>query len=244
MEHDPTANSRHKLATRIWEPVLAKLNQRLDAACLRRDAWLTKVLEHELPIIESEIATPNSPEARNFIAAHLELLPRKLVTLALPEPLVRRLDEICETRRVVRDSLLNRLFFLLLGNHDLKTKIFFDRADWLQRMLEHTDFSSEAVGELLGAIPDFRDPFLDVREGQAVWHRSLIKELGSTELADAHLRDYGIYTAPFTDRTLGQIDLFGLNVCLPDIFVPGTAGHAESAALLNEFLARPSEPQP
>lgn len=243
MPRASTTSSRYKLATRIWEPILERLNQRLDAACLRRDAWLTKVIEHELPFLEHG-GGPNSQAAHDFIAAHLDLLPRKLVTLTLPEPLVRRLDEICESRCIVRDAFLNRLLFLLLGKHALHARLFFDHPDWLQRLLQHTDFSSDAVGEWLSAIPDFRDPFIAVREGQYVWRQRLIEELGSVALADAHLREYGIYTAQLTDHSLGTTDLYGLNVYLPDIAIPGTVDNAESAALLDEFLAMPSAAQP
>ena len=112
-----------KTSTRIWTPLLEKFTQRLDDACLRRDAWLSKVLERELDELEAagtirtfsftEIVPDrervNSDAARQFIAARLDALPRKLVTFTLPEALVHRLDTLCESKRIVRDSFFNRL---------------------------------------------------------------------------------------------------------------------------------------
>ena len=156
-----------KISIRIWEPALERFNERIDSACLRRDAYLSKVLEHELDRLEDAarfFATANSEAARQFIASRLDALPRKLVTLTLPEELVRRLDDICERKRIVRDSFFNRLFFLLAADREHRTRLFFEGDwSWLPALLEHTDFSASAAGEFLDAIPDFRDPFFAIR---------------------------------------------------------------------------------
>ncbi len=237
---DPTFR---KISVRIWTPLLERFNQSLDAACLRRDAWLAKVLEHELPQIDAEIPTPNSQAARHFIATRLDALPRKLVTLTLPEELVRQLDELCETKCIVRDSFFNRLFFLLVADFKVQTRLFFDGDDsWFPRLLERTEVSSSAARDLLDPIPGFRDPFLVIREGQAILRDDLMKEFGTAERADEWLRERHIYSSPITATTFPKIDLSGLNVYLSDVDVPGTAEHGRLSHLLDDFLTDDSTP--
>jgi hypothetical protein len=226
-----------KISIRIWTPLLERFNQRIDSACLRRDAWLAKVLEHELDALDDEITEANSEAARQFISTRLDTLPRKLVTLTLPEPLVRKLDDICERKRIVRDSFFNRLFFLLAANHGLVTYLFFDAYDdWFQALLERTDFSSSAAGDLLDPIPEFRSPFATIREGLAVHCEILAKESGDGRKADECLRDRQIYTVHLTDQLLPKVDLFGLNVYLPDLVVPGTTEQQDFQSMIDDML--------
>lgn len=231
-----------KIGTRIWTPLLAKFTARIASACLRRDAWLTKVLANELDELDSEITTPNSEAARLFIASRLDALPRKLVTLTLPDELVHRLDDICERKRIVRDSFFNRLFLLAAGprHHD---RLFFEGDDgWFQRVLEHTDLSFSAAGSMLDPIPEFRDPFRAIRDGLDVIRNELIVEFGNAEEADAYLKHRRIYTVPITEKTFPRIDLSGLNVYLPDWQVPGATRHYGAPVDLSDLLDDPPEP--
>ena len=222
-----------KISIRIWQPALDRFNERVNSACLRRDAYLGKVLEHELDRLEiaSEFAHANSEAARQFIATRLDALPRKLVTLTLPEPLVQRLDEICARHRLVRDSFFNRLFFLLAARQSHLTHLFFDDdTGWLHQVMERTDFSASAVADLLEPIPEFRDPFFAIRA---------TRDLPEYQGPDP------IYIAPITAATFSGIDLSGLNVYLDDDHVPGTARHGATISL-DDLLAQanstPREP--
>jgi hypothetical protein len=200
-----------KTSIRIWEPAFKWFNDRINSACLRRDTYLTKVLEHELDRLEDTarfFGDANSELARQFIASRLDTLPRKLVTLTLPEDLVRRLDDICERKRIVRDSFFNRLFFLLAADREHRTRLFFEgNWTWLQALLEHTDFSSSVAGEFLDAIPDFRDPFFAIRAACDV---------------PGYQGPDPIYIAPITAETFIGVDLSGLNVYMDDEHVPGS----------------------
>jgi len=237
-----------KISIRVWTPLLEKFSARIDSACLRRDAFLAKLLEHEVEALEAEIGLANSAAAQRFIAAHLDALPRKLVTLTLPEELVRRLDDLCERRNIVRDSFFNRLFFLLVADFRHLTRLFFDGDDaWFPQLLEKTDFSSSAAGALLDPIPGFRDPFLTIRMGRHMLRDRLIEEFGTAERADERLAASGIYRTTITDRTFGALDLFGLNVYLPDERIPGAAANARVEMSLDDLLdagALTAGPQP
>lgn len=236
-----------KISIRIWTPLLEKFGQRVDSACLRRDAYLTKVLRGELDELDGEITEPNSDAARAFIAAHLDTLPRKLVTLTLPEDLVRKLDDICERKRLIRDSYFNRLLFLLLGDRERVNHLFFDDdGGWLQDVFERTDFPYSDVPDLLDPIPDFRGPFAMIRLGLDVTHSRLAeeatKEWGDATYADRWLSDRKIYTAPITSETFPKINLSGLNVYLSDRLVRGTAEHHRHETLFDDLLALADEP--
>ena len=231
-----------KIGIRVWTPLLEKFGQRLRSACLRRDSYLTKVLQGELDELDGEISEPNSEAARQFITTRLDALPRKLMTLTLPEELVRRLDDICERKRIVRDSYFNRLLFLLLGDRERVNHLFFeDNGGWLQDVFERTDFPYSDVPDLLDPIPDFRDPFAMIRLGLEVTHSRLTKEeteeFGNVRDSDTWLSRHKIYTAPITQATFPKIDLSGLNVYLPDRLVPGTAEHHKRETLFDDLLA-------
>jgi hypothetical protein len=99
---------------KIWRPILNKLDAKMDAACLRRDAYLAKLLAHELPRLDAEVSLPNSPAAHDFTFERLDALDRKLVSIALDPDLAGQLNAICDAQeRIVRDAFFNRLFLLL-----------------------------------------------------------------------------------------------------------------------------------
>ena len=64
-----------KISVKIWEPLIEKLDTKMEAACLRRDAYLTKLLEFELDRLEEEVSIPNSEAAYNFVSGRLRQLP-------------------------------------------------------------------------------------------------------------------------------------------------------------------------
>lgn len=233
-----------KTSIRIWQPALERFNERINSACLRRDAYLARILELELDELEAAGAAPlslaehvperervNSDAARQYIAARLDALPRKLVTLTLPEALVCRLDDICERKRIVRDSFFNRLFFLLAADRKLLTHLFFDGDwSWLHGLLEHSDFASSAAGEVLDPVPSFRDPFFAIRA---------IRQLPEWQGPD------GIYTVPITADTFPGVDLSGFNVYLSDDDLP-TVTPAPATISFDDLLpqAMPTSKKP
>ena len=234
-----------KTSIRIWTSLQETFTQRIDSACLRRDAYLSKVLEDELDELDSAIKLENSEAARSFIAAHLDTVPRKLVTLTLPEDAVKRLDDICERKRIVRDSFFNRLFYLLSAEHRQITRLFFDGdSEWVQDLLERTDFGPSAAGYLLDPIPEYRNPLQTVREGLWVARDRMASNPSTATEADAWHAQHSIYGLTIRDRRFGRSDLYGLSIYLPDTLVPGTSDYDATAALLDEFLSHTEEPTP
>jgi len=238
-----------KTSTRIWTPLLEKFTQRIDDACLRRDAWLTKVLERELDELEAAGTirkfsftgdTPprervNSDAARRYIAARLDALPRKLVTFTLPEALVRRLDDLCERKRIVRDAFFNRLLFLLVAYDEHIDHLFFeDDRSWRSLLLEQTDLLSDAAEQFAQRIPGFRDPFCAIRDACSMeeWQNP---DDASQGYANPWYGPDRIYTVPITADTFPGFDLSGLNVYLSDDHLPAATTDA-SAISLDDLL--------
>ena len=124
-----TRPQRSKITVRIWTPIVTALVERTDAACLRRDALVSRTLRIELPRIRSEIPHRNSDKARRYIQASLRaLLEREpgatQMTLALDIDVAKELESVCEGLNVARESLLNRLLLLLAAPGDVLDSFF------------------------------------------------------------------------------------------------------------------------
>ena len=158
---------------------------------------------------------------------------------------MQRLDDICERKRIVRDSFFNRLFYLLSAEHQQVTRLFFDGdSEWVQDLLERTDFGPSAAGYLLDPIPEYRNPLQTVREGLWVARDRMASNPSTTTEADAWLAQHSIYGLTIRDRRFGRSDLYGLSIYLPDTLVPGTSDYDATAALLDDFLKHTEEPTP
>ena len=93
-----------KISVKIWRPILDKLEAKIESACLRRDAYLAKVLEVELDWLDQEVSIPNSQASYGHVLKRLDRLDRKLVSLALPPELTARLNDICCERTITDDG--------------------------------------------------------------------------------------------------------------------------------------------
>ena len=68
---------RSKKLANVSKPLIEKLNEKVSAACLQRDAYLDHVFRYETEMLNEEIDVPNTLEARDHLARHLGLLDRK-----------------------------------------------------------------------------------------------------------------------------------------------------------------------
>ncbi len=223
-------DSSKKLSTKIWRPVVDKLNRKLNQACLRRDAYLSRVLEVELPSLEEEVQIPNSKDGRKFISECLELLDRKLVSLNLRSDLVEQLDSICERRNIVRDAFFNRLFFFLALSPEGIDRVFFPYWDeWRTEVWVERRNDSPAFSNLFYPLKPTIDPFWAIRVG--------LEEADLAEGGDGSETE-GIYTVVLREHQFKDVDLSGLNCYLPDEQIPG---HPAFGKTLDELLATSAE---
>lgn len=106
--------AKKKILVNVYKPLRAKLNERVDAACLQRDAYLDRILSNEAGLLEKELPAPNSSDARAHLSAHLGLLDRTQVNLALHPETVEAINTACENRNVPRDAFINRVLLCLV----------------------------------------------------------------------------------------------------------------------------------
>lgn len=237
-----------KITTKIRTDVINKLTKKFDAACLRRDAFLERVLEIEIPALDKEVAIPNSDEARKVVSKSLaELIKEdrmKPVSFSLRDDLVKQLDEICKRKNIVRDAFFNRVLFLLASRpEDIDHLFFFHRED---------DWRTEVWSELRNDGPFFNnvfyplepeiDPFWPIRAG-------LELEISNSKLIDYEVPKTGeiiqvkmdangrphlpesLYTVTFTEN-----ELMGLNTYIPEWKIPGPQEQDKPQKELDELL--------
>lgn len=224
-------NDSQKVAVRLWRDLVPRLEARAESACLRRDAWLSKVIKIELGRLEELLPNCNSEIGERFIANQLDFLDRKQATLTLDAAVAERLNDVCRSRRIVRDAFINRLIFLLVAGQEVLDRILGEplwesevresrlnmtnsNGDWLYPMGESL---REAIVDPLAALHDW----YALRKTQLL-PSSVVPTPNSITEEFPHL-----YSFVLSDRFLKGLNLWGLNVFLHDYDIPGTAAQRE-----------------
>lgn len=238
-----------KISVRIWRPIIKKLDDKLNAACLRRDAYLAKVLDVELDHLDREVAVANSEASFDYVFKELDQFDRKLVSLALPATLTKRIGEVCARKRIVRDAFFNRLFLLLAASPATIDSLLFGVVGPEWRATVWSDYKHEGPFFQNGFYPlePSIDPFWAVRAG--LDHYAEAEGLGehldpvtgqtirgTMTLSGRVLPADSLYTTWFP-QSVGRIKLVGMSCYLPDWRVPGHEAEAKEQAKLDELLA-------
>jgi hypothetical protein len=236
-----------KISVKIWRPIIRKLDAKIDSACLRRDAYLAKVLEVELDWLEQEVSIPNSQASYDFVFERLDRLDRKLVSLALPPELTTRLTEICHRKRIVRDAFFNRVFLLLAAAPKVVDTLLFRGFDGDWRSLVWSENKHDGPFFQNGFYPmePRVDPFWAMRcaladhEGEGV--EDYVEPVSGKsirmqrDLAGKPMPLNSLYTTLF-DQKAGADDLLGLNCYVPDHRIPGHDAERVAQSKLDELL--------
>lgn len=204
-----------KISTKVWRKVMVSFDKKLSLACLRRDAFLNRLLETELPELDDEIPLANSVDAQQFVIEHLNSLDWKPVSLALRSDLVEKLNDICARKRIVRDAFFNRLFFLLSVPPKVIDLLFFnDDANWRTEVWIEYRNDGPAFNNTFYPLEPEINPFWAIREGLA--------------LED---REEHFYAITFDDKNFKDADLYGLNCYLPDDRIPDHPAYLKPKSL-------------
>lgn len=235
-----------KVSVRIIGKLAAEFRLMMDKACVRRDAYLAKVLAVELDRLEEELSFASSKHAKAYVAKQLDATNRELVTFVLPGALIERLDDICKRKRVNRESFFNRLLLLLWAPEPLVDNLLFGGDDewrkvvWSERRNDGHWFDT-CFNPLRGKI----DPLWGLHTGMAIYNDGAFEEVadpnGGRNTVRA-IRDpitqvlrppLGVYTTPL--RKHGLMDLTGLNCFFSDADIPYTDTHAEAEKRMDDF---------
>jgi len=219
--------------------LIFKLDQKVEAACLRRDSWLSKIIAIEVERLNKDVCVANSEEASRFISGQLDVLDRKLVTLTLDSAVAERLNEVCAAKRIVRDAFICRLIFWLVASGKVVDRILgvgWDDEVRRARLnanlvdpdtLYPLDVSLiEALIDPLGATHDY---FQLQRDGKLSISRAEPFDRNPTgsENSEGTGSLPNFYMSTFNASILKDINLWGLNTYLADYNVPGTLAQKE-----------------
>lgn len=230
---DNAQNKIPKISTKIWRPIIEKLDKKMNAACLRRDAYLNKVLEIELPYLDREVSLANSAAAQAFVAQRLDQLDRKLVSLALRPELVERLNDICTRKRIVRDAFFNRLFLLLTASQKVINHLLFPAVgdQWRTEVWSEYKHDGPFFQNTFYPLEQDIDPFWPIRAGIEFYGKqSELRDYTNPEtgaiirvqrdLTGKISLEESLYTSLLTNTQVKNTDLFGLNCYIPDWRIP------------------------
>lgn len=243
----PLLKTTPKISVKIWRPIIDKLDDKLDAACLRRDAYLARLLATELDYLDAEVSLPNSKAAHDFTFERLDALDRKLVSIALSPTLSDKLHEICTRKRIVRDAFFNRLFLLLAAAPKTIDTLFFpDEPKWRTQVWSEFKHDGPFFENGFYPLEAPVDPFWAIRAGLELFNAGAGAEdyqvPGTSEIVKVARSIEGdpeplpaLHTI-FFEQKVGEHDLLGLNCFVPDWRIPGHEAERRRAKALDELL--------
>lgn len=237
-----------KISVKIWKPIIKKLDEKLETACLRRDAYLAKVLEVELGHLENEVSVPNTQASYDYVFSHLDAFDRKLVSLALPQELTIRVNEICARKRIVRDAFFNRLFLLLAAAPAVVDNLLFEdfADDWRRDVWSEYKHEGPFFQNGFYPLEPMVDPFWAVRCAMTIYAENtgledyLEPTSGKTiqitrDLSGEPVPASSVYTTVFTKKVSGN-DLRGFSCYIPDREIPGHNAATAYQAKLDDLF--------
>jgi len=237
-----------KTSVKIWNPLIGMLDEKLNKACLRRDAYLTRLLELEIEHLDEEVSLPNSKESYDYVLEKLDDFPRKLVSLALPTELIAKVNAVCERKRIVRDAFFNRLYLLLAVSPAAIDSLFFDgRHEWRQDVWNEFKVDGPFFHNGFYPLEPDIDPFWAIRKAIEVANDEADVEdyvepatgktiqvfrdsVGIVEPVDS------VYTRVLENKTAQGKDLVGFSCYLSDWRLPGHPAEKDHASKLDAFL--------
>ena len=105
-----------KILVNICTPLKRVFMNKLDDACLKRDAYLDLILRHEAEKLDEEVPNRNSDAVRNYIAEQVNGLPQlRPVNLSLSVETAELITTVCDRKNTPRDAFINRVILLLLA---------------------------------------------------------------------------------------------------------------------------------
>jgi len=243
-----TLKTPPKISVKIWRPILEKFDAKIERACLRRDAYLARVLEAELSRLDEEVSIPNSEASYEYVFERLDRLDRKLVSLALPTALTQQLNEICARKRIVRDAFFNRVFLLLAASPKVVDMLLFGDAadDWRSNVW--SEFKHDGVGFQSSFYPlePMVDPFWAVRCGLDMYAsdaglKDYVEPTSGkmiriqTNLTEEPMPADSVYTTIF-EHKIKEDDLHGFSCYFPDWRIPNHAAEKAHNTKLDDLL--------
>jgi hypothetical protein len=166
--------NKTKVLVNVYEPLIDIMKTKMDAACLKRDAYLDKALRCESSFLQ-EMPISNSDKAKNYITENLRQLKLKPLNLLLSTETIDLMNTVCKEKNVPRDAFINRVFLLMIANDTILDTLFLkfikervpfdikDCADYLSDIGWYSDVDHE-LDALMGDRPVRVPNILDLIE--------------------------------------------------------------------------------
>lgn len=230
------AQKQTKITFNIWSPLKDQLVSKMEETCLRRDAYLAKVLGGELEFLDQEVWIPNSEAAYDYVKFEFSKLKSEPMSLALPLQHAQRLKDICNRKWIYRDAFLNRLLLLLLASPENIDAMLFPevRGTWRMELWEHLRREGIVDTSMFVPLATTFDPLWAYREALAIYAAQTSSDWvdpNSSKAIRVDLHDgvpepvQSLYTQVFPKS------LLGLSCYLPDRLIPGSAAAGDTAKL-------------
>lgn len=201
-----------KVTFKIYGPLLESFDQQLDRLCLKRDAFLNKVLKIEVPRLAKELqGKRQSNAARRFISGELKRLSPHPINVVVEKSVAEMLHETVEATNLVRDAFANRLLIFLRGSPVLLKYLGLPQTTRPSNFDELIDDLS--TGPLAAMEEILNDPMYFLR------------------IAAEERFEEGLYELELPEK------LLGFTCYLPDSCVPGTPAHQKAAEEAELLLA-------
>lgn len=225
-----------KVLVNVWLPLLNSLREYSEEACLRQDAFLSRVLDYVAREL-ANTAIRNSDEGREYLVKQLRKLETKAAPLSIAESTLEKVDVLCARMNVHRDCLINRVLLLLVpGQQRLVYDWLYETKDIHAEMFQAWNDAygaSDYDSLMFSAMHAVRTKLEDEPFGLI---RPALREFYDEE-------DGIVDRDPLTRLKMGKFvingesfDITGLNVNMPDAMVPGTPDHEEMESFLKTLL--------
>lgn len=227
--------SSAKIQFTIWKPLLESLRTYTDDACLRRDAYMTQVLRHEIQVLASAQGQ-NSQLARHYVHGALKSLDCQQATFTLPVDLIEEINQVCADKHIHRDCFFNRVLLMILPNDQRSLYDWLYSSDdiyhaW-QKAITDIDTSELAYQALFSRLHS-------IREGVNSDPLGLIREViqVASEKDSSFVLDDPLLVVIDSAKKYKFKDVehnaMGFNLILPDVCIPGSAEHREMKNILD-----------
>lgn len=141
-----------KIMVQIWGSLHKALARDFKRLHIKRDSYLNDLLSREIENLDQEVTFTNSDEVYKRLIDRT-LPDRVKLTLELDKALVERMNDVLKTKKIPRDSFINRVLFFLLAK-DL-------HLDYLN--IEHERMTRIEGKPLDDASGFLNDPFYPIR---------------------------------------------------------------------------------
>jgi hypothetical protein len=220
--------SKTKILVNVYEPLIGIMKIKLDAACLKRDAYLDKALRSEINFL-LEGTMSNSDKAKNYIADNLKQLKLKPLNLMLSTETIELMNSVCKEKNVPRDAFINRVFLLMVASETVLNELFSDydeeNSGEYDYGFENSDFRDEFQelgGHMAYCSPNILDVIESIIEIPPLWRLRAIfsgfysRRSQKVNLYDLSFKRYALANLPPEYGPLRVENSTGFNVFMSD----------------------------